>query len=151
MLAAAKDIWYPCFHRNIASIAEKCQEGTLAGKKLNSMCTKGDLGKIAEPKEPNEAIQLDFWGPISYLQESTNYVIVAVDRFSRWPSAMVCNKNRSEKILKSLKSYINNHGMPRTIHVDQGTNFMSKDVKTFCHTEGTEIVQSPVNDHQATG
>ena len=37
------------------------------------------------------------------------------------------------------------------IHVDQGTNFMSNDVNAFCNSEGTEIMQSPVNDHRTTG
>ena len=55
------------------------------------------------------------------------------------------------KILKFLKQGINNHGMPRRIHVDQGTNFTSNNVKAFCDAEGVEIVQSPVNDHRATG
>ena len=115
------------------------------------MCSKDDIGKIPEPKEPNESVQLDFWGPINYLKESKKYVLVAVDRFSRWPSAMVCNSNRSDKIIKFLKAYIIAHGVPRQIRVDQGTNFMSKEVKTFCHEQGIEVLTSPVNDHRATG
>ena len=96
-------------------------------------------------------MQLDFWGPISYLNESKKYVIVDVDRFSRWPLAMVCGNNRSDKTLKFLKAYINNHSVPRKIHVNQGTNLMSRDVKAFCNGEGIEIIQSPENDHRATG
>ena len=115
------------------------------------MCSKDDIGKIPEPKEPNESVQLDFWGPINYLKESKKYVLVAVDRFSRWPSAMVCNSNRSDKIIKFLKAYIIAHGVPRQIRVDQGTNFMSTEVRTFCHEQRIEIRISPVNDHRATG
>ena len=62
---------------------------------------------------------------------------------------MVCNTNRSDKTLNFFKSYIHNHGVPRKIHIDQGTSFMSKDVKVFCNTEGIEIVQSPVNHRRA--
>ena len=120
-------------------MAEKCQEGKFAGKNLKLMCFKGNQGKIPEPKEPIEAGQLDFWGPIKYLQESKKYVIVAVDRFSTWSSARVCNTNRSDKILKFLKRYINNHEVPKKIHVEQGRNFMSKDVKTFCHAEALKL------------
>ena len=76
---------------------------------------------------------------------------MAVDRFSRWPSAMVCGNNRSDKILKFLKKYITNHGVPRKIQVDQGTSFMSNEIKAFCNGEGIEIIKSPVNDHRATG
>ena len=70
MFAAAKDMWYPQIHRNIANMAENCQQCILAGKNLKPMRSKGNLGKIPEPKEPNEAAQLDFWGPKNYLQES---------------------------------------------------------------------------------
>ena len=64
---------------------------------------------------------------------------------------MVCGNNRSDKILKFLKSYITNHGVPRKIHVDQGTSFMSNEIKAFCNGEGIEIIKLPVNDHRATG
>ena len=47
------------------------------------MCSKGDVGKIFKPKEPNESVQLDFRGPINYVIESKKYVQVAVDQFSR--------------------------------------------------------------------
>ena len=119
--------------------------------RLKNDFKKNKLGTIPEPKEPNESVQLDFWGPINYLNESRKYVLVAVDRFSRWPSAMVCGNNRSDKILKFLKSYITNHGVLRKIHVDHGTSFMSNEIKAFCNGEGIEIIKSPVNDHRATG
>ena len=82
MFAAAKDIWY-YIQRIIANMALNCQECILAGSNLKPICSEGNLGKIPEPKEQNEAIQLDFLAPINYLQESKKYVIVAVDRFSR--------------------------------------------------------------------
>ena len=64
---------------------------------------------------------------------------------------MVCGNNRSDKILKFLKSYITNHGVPRKIHVDHGTSFMSNEIEAFCKGEGIEIIKSPSNDHRATG
>ena len=151
MYEAAKDIWYPYMFRSLATMAGNCRECTLTGKSLQNMCPKGDVGKIHEPKEANESVQLDFWGPINYLKEAKKYVLMAVDRFSRWPSAMVCNSNRSDKIVKFPRSYINAHGVPRKIRVDQGTNFISKEVRTFCHKEGIEILTAPANDHLATG
>ena len=151
MFDAAKDVWYPYIYRSIASIAEGCPECTAAGKNLKTIIKKNQLGTVPEPKEPNESVQLDFWGPINYLKESRKYVLVAVDRFSRWLSAMVCGNNRSVKTLKFLKNYISNHEVPRKIHVDQGTSFMSNEITAFCNGEGIEIIKSPVNYHRATG
>ena len=64
---------------------------------------------------------------------------------------MVCNSNRSDKIVKFLNAYFIAHGVPRQIRVDQGTNFMSKEIRAFCHKQGIEILISPVNYHRATG
>ena len=77
--------------------------------------------------------------------------MVAVDRFSRWPSAMICGNNKSDKVLKFIKQYISQHGVPRNIFMDQGSSFTSNAVKSFCNSEGIEIIYSPVNDHRATG
>ena len=82
---------------SLAAKATYCQQCTEAGKNLKSLLLKGDMGKVPEPREPNECIQLDFWGPINYLNESKKYVLVATDRFSRWPSAMVTTTNTSDK------------------------------------------------------
>ena len=60
--------------RSLATIAGNCQECILAGKILKNLCSKGDIGKTPEPKEPNESVQLDFWGPINYLKEFKKYV-----------------------------------------------------------------------------
>ena len=65
MFDAAKDVWYPYIYRSIASIAEDCPECTAAGKNLKTILRKNQLGKIPEPNEPNESVQLDFGGPLT--------------------------------------------------------------------------------------
>ena len=148
MYEAARDVWYPYMYRSLAAKATYFQQCTDAGKNLKTLLPKGDVGKVPKPREPNECIQLDFWGPISYLNESKKYVLVATDRFLRWPSAMVTTTNTSDKILKFLDKYITQHGVPRKIHVDQGSCFTSNKFKSFCNSEGIELVSSPVNDHR---
>ena len=83
MFEAARDVWFPYLHRSLVAAADGCKECTDAGKSLKPLCAKGDVGKVYEPREPNECLQLDFWGPIRYLNESSKYVLVAVDRVSR--------------------------------------------------------------------
>ena len=70
MFDAAKDVWYPYIYRSIASIAKGCPECTAAGKNLKTIIKKNQLGTVPELKEPKESVQLDFWGPINYLNES---------------------------------------------------------------------------------
>ena len=65
MFDQAKNVWYLYIYRSIASIAEDCPECTAANKNLKTILRKNQLGNIPESKEPNESVQLDFWGPIN--------------------------------------------------------------------------------------
>ena len=79
MFVAASDVWFPYLHRSLVAAADGCKKCTVAGKNLKLLCTKGDIGKVYEPREPNKCLQLDIWGPIRYLNVSSKYVLVAVD------------------------------------------------------------------------
>ena len=79
------------------------------------------------------------------------YVLVAVDTFLHWLSAYVCSSNKSKNVLKFLRKYINTHGHPRKLHLDQATGFFSNEIQNFCNYEGIEFIKSPVRDHRATG
>ena len=129
MFDTARDIWFPCSHWSLASTAEEC---TASGKILKPLCRRNDLGTVFEPKEPNEFIQLDFWGPVKNLKESDKYVLVLVDLFSRWPSAMICNNNKSDKVLKFIFKHTSNQGVPRKIYMDQCfCYFFQRQLRTF--------------------
>ena len=47
--------------------------------------------------------------------------------------------------------YIETHGIPRSIRLDQAKCFIGHQVKTFCNKNNIEIIEAPVNDHRAIG
>ena len=151
MFAAAKDVWIPLMHRNIAATAKYCQSCLEAGKNLKPDIPKSDMGETYVPKEPNDLVQLDFWGPVNYVRGRKKCVLVAVDTFLHWPSAYVCSSNKSKNVLKFLRKYINTHGHPRKLHMDQATGFFSNKIQNFCNYKGIELLKSLVKDHRATG
>ena len=79
-----EELVFPYIHRSLVAVADGCKECTESSKRLKPMCAKVDIGKVYEPREPNECLQLDFCGPIKYLNQSNKYVFfLAVDRFLR--------------------------------------------------------------------
>ena len=64
MFAAANDVWIHLMQRNIAATAKYCKSCLEAGKNLEPGFPKSDMGETYVPKEPNDLVQLDFWGPI---------------------------------------------------------------------------------------
>ena len=123
MFASAKDVWIPLMHRNFAATAKYCKNCLVAGKNLKTDIQKNDMGDTFVPREPNDLVQLDFWGPVNYVRGRMKYVLVSVDTFSHWPSAYVCSSNKSKNVLKFLKKYINTHGHPKKLYMDQLTGF----------------------------
>ena len=82
MLVAAKDVWISLRHRNLAATAKYCKSCLEAGKNLKPHIPKNDMGNTYVPKEPNDLVQMDFWGPVNYVRGRKKYVLVAQDTFS---------------------------------------------------------------------
>ena len=80
-----------------------------------------------------------------------NYILVCVERFSKFPSAQITSSTSAKSIINLLIKYIAVHGIPRTIRTDQGSGFISKEVRKFCQEQNINVIFSPVVDHRVTG
>ena len=47
--------------------------------------------------------------------------------------------------------YIENHGIPRSVRLDQVKCLVGNQVNTFCIENNIDIIEAPVNDHRAIG
>ena len=54
-------------------------------------------------------------------------------------------------MLKFLNMYTKNHGIPRSIRLDQAKCLVGNQVNTFCNRINNEISEAHVNDHCAIG
>ena len=67
----------------------------------------------------NEELQLDYAGPLSDGVGNQTYILVAIDRYSNYPSAMPTITNGANQILKFLENYILTHSKTKAIRTDQ--------------------------------
>ena len=100
---------------------------------------------------PNQELQLDFAGPLINDKKEKIYILVAIDRFSKFPSVMLTKTTSAKKIVKFLRSYIRNHGIPESIRTDHGSGFNSEVVKEFCKSRGKIHILTAVGDHRSCG
>ena len=47
--------------------------------------------------------------------------------------------------------YIENHGFPRSIRLDQQKSLVGNQIKTFCNKNNIDIIEAPVNDQSDIG
>ncbi|MGL5623400.1 integrase catalytic domain-containing protein, partial [Cetobacterium sp.] len=70
-------------------------------------------------------LQVDFTHtpPVGHLR----YLLVIVDRFSKWPEALGCVEENAKTVVQIfMKEIISRFGIPSVIESDNGTPFASK-------------------------
>ena len=91
---SAAAFWWPSLYRKIREKAENCPSCRASGKHLTTQLPstekKQKKNNLEILSEPNQEIQLDFAGPIKSKTRGDVYILVAVDRFSKWPTAQIC-------------------------------------------------------------
>ena len=147
MLALAQLIWYPHIHSDIVAQAQACCHCTEKGKNLKPLIPKTRVGNLPPLSEPNEEVQMDFAGPIPFKDNTlSNYILVTVDRLSRYPHAEVFNNCDSKTAIEYLDSYCKVHGIPRSIRCDQAREF-----EIYCKNKNIKLILAPAGDHRGTG
>ena len=101
--------------------------------------------------EPNEEIQFDFAGPLPDENDKKVYILVGVDRFSRFPYAKVLTNNKADTIIRFMQNHIVSQGVPRAIRCDQAQGFRAKKFLIYCKTNNIKLIFAPVDDHRAMG
>ena len=151
MLALARLIWYPHIHSEIVAQAQSCRHCIGKGKNLKSIITKNNIGTLGKLTEPNEEIQMDFAGPIPFKNNTqNNYILVTVDRLSRFPHAETFNNCDTNTAIEYLESYCRLHGIPRSIRCDQAQAFKAKEFELFCKNRNIKLILAPAGDHRGT-
>ena len=122
---------WPYMHRKLIVKATECKPCTVIGKNLKSVIHAKQFNPHVPCVEPNQEIQIDFGGPIFDEKGNENYFLAAIDRFSKYPTACIYDKANGPSVLKFLDMYIENHGIPRSIRLDQAKSLVGNQVRPF--------------------
>ena len=91
---SAAAVWWPGIYQKIREKTENCPSRRAPRKNLITQLPSTEKNKLEILSEPNQETQLDFAGPIKSKTRGDVYIFVAVDRFSKWPTAQICKKNQ---------------------------------------------------------
>ena len=151
MVDAAQYIWWPRMHRDIVQLCKDCPQCTKFGKNLKANASLNSSNPLPLLSGPNEELQLDYADPLLDSFGNSMYILVAIDRYSKYPSAMITRSTGGRKIIKFLKSYIQQHSIPKSIKTDQYSGFKNKLVQNFCQEKNIAQYFCPVGDHRGCG
>ena len=151
MLGAAQYLWWPHMNKDIVNLAEECRSCTRYGKNVKYLISKNTSKPLPLLTQPGQEVQLDYAGPIENQKGKKIDLLVAIDRFSKFPSVKVTKSTSRKCTVKFLRSYIDTHGVPESIHSDQFSGFKGKTLKKFCSELNIEQKFCPVGDHRGCG
>ena len=148
---SAEAFWWPGLHREIREKAEKFPSCRAAGKILKTQLPETEINRFEILPEAGQEVQLDFAGPIKSKSRGDNYILVAIDGFSNWPTAQFCKNTDSRTVIKFLTKYCTDNGTPRTIRTDNCSCFKRQDSKDYCSGEKINRIRCTPNLHTGTG
>ena len=84
--------------------------------------------------EPNEEVQLDFAGSLPDELNKDAYILVAIDEWSKFPTAKFVSNTTADIAIKFMQRYISNNGVRRKLRCDQAQSFRAKKFQLFCNS-----------------
>ena len=133
----AEAFWWPGMHREIQEKAETCPSCRAAGKNIVTQSPSTEKNNLETLTETNQEIQLGFADSIKLKTRGDVNILVAIDRFSKWPTAQVCKNTDTRTVLKVYPNFLQTmerHGAsePTTVVASKKTNSKNSAVtKTY--------------------
>ena len=114
-----------------------------SGKNLNYQLPKNNFGKLKTLTESGQEVQIDFTGKLNHKKLNEEHqILIAIDRFSKWPTAKICKSLETKEVLTFLKQNFNLYEIPEKIKTDKGGAFIAKEYRDFCKSKNIEIEYS---------
>ncbi len=152
MLELAKNLTWKSKKEDIEEKASNCLICFKAGKNLKPVIANNKVNRdIPKPDKPGLELQIDFAGPFIDEAGHKRFVLLAVDGFSRWPSAKLTKGCKAKDVLKFVEQFCLDNGQPKMIKSDLGPAFASKEFEKFCAARGIRNEFSTPYQHTPIG
>ena len=127
-LRAQSSVWWPGITAQIKETRDKCRN---CAEYAPSQPSAPPL-PLEEPDHPFQRICTD------YMQYAGQHYLIIVDRFSGWPSVQHCGDSTgsADKLIKMLREFFANHGIPEEISSDGGLTYMAYETQKFLQDYG---------------
>ena len=150
MSLAARHFWWPRMTEAIQKKCETCLPCKMSGKNIKPNIPSTEINSLPPLDNPNEEIQLDFIGPMTE-NNRRFYILLSMDRYSKWPAASFCTSTDGETAVKFLDQYIRLNGIPKIIRIDKATAFTGRLFRDFCKKHYIKLIYGTPYIHTPTG
>ena len=89
-------------------------------------------------------------GPLKGGSHKKKYVLVMVDKFTKWIEAKLVKTAESGPVIDFISGVVHHYGVPHIIITDNRSNFTADEVKSWCTNLGIKLDYSSSTTHKPT-
>lgn len=126
----ALQYFWPGMHSDVVSFISKCD--TCLSYKVPTHNVLGEMGRPKQCSRPFQVLSIDFIGPLPVSRKQNCYILVVTCCFSKYCLAFPVRRATAAITVKHLEdSVFLIHGVPQTVYMDNGSQFISKEMNDF--------------------
>jgi transposase InsO family protein len=115
-------VWWPRMLSDVVNYVRKCSECQRSKSERNAYLPR----PMSVPAGPFTHIAIDHVGPFPTTNNGNKYILVIVDRFTKYAEAVPCEDDAAHTTARILIDYIIcRHGFPTVLLSDRGPGFTS--------------------------
>ena len=145
-----ENFYWPNMRDQIRKFVRECETCKLY--KAVRIKTKLPMRITDTPSESFEKIEIDIVGPLPETENGNKYILTIQDNLTKYSDGIPLRNTESKTIaLAFAENFITRFGCPKIIHTDQGSNFISQLMLTFCKIFKIKHIRSTAFHPQSLG
>ena len=145
---AKSTCFWPFMHRDVLNYCQTC--AACESIRLPNPKYQAPLHNITTD-HPLQMVFADI-AELPTSRKGFHYILVVVDHFSKYTNIYPMKDQTAQTVAKHLfEDYIKEHGVPETLHTDQGRQFESRLVQDLCRKLGIRKTRSSPYHPQGAG
>ncbi|UYV75780.1 hypothetical protein LAZ67_13001327, partial [Cordylochernes scorpioides] len=141
--------WFPSMKRYVRRHVAMCLECLF--NKVPGGKQQGFLHPIKSGKRPFSIVHMDHVGPFVRSTKGNQELLVIVDNLTRFVRLSPVRNTSTQNVLKVMKSFVNDFGLPDKIISDRGSCFTSRQFEEFCRGKGIHHTLNSTKHPQGNG
>ena len=142
--------YWPNLKKDVDEFCRSCNTCQIVGKP-NLSIPKAPLQPIPAFEEPFSRIIIDCVDPLPRTRSGNQYLLTIMCASTRFPEAIPLRNIKTKSIAKALTKFFSLFGLPKSIHSNQGSNFMSGVFQQVMHELGIKQYNSSAYHPESQG
>ena len=140
--------YWPSLWRDVAhhcKSCESCQKTSKISPRPNPMQEREVV------TVPSDRVCVDIVGPLPKSKKGYTHLLTYIDVASQWPEAIPLKSTTFSLVIQHLTDIFTRNGFPRVLITDNGSQFVSNQMKSFCNKHHIQKVETAPYRPQSNG